>query len=109
MAIHGILQHNLLVLPLQRWNDDGARVICRQLGFSDGEALSTCIFGPGTDLLMLGDVDCRGDEIDISQCTSSANGRNSWEEQTCTHDEDIAVRCRKYALLSLTKHSYIII
>jgi len=44
-------------------------------------------FGNGTGLILLDEVECRGDEDNLFQCPHGGIIRN------CDHSEDAAVRC----------------
>ena len=52
------------------WDNNDARVVCRQLGFSDQNArgIQFSPFGQGTDLIVLDDVHCTGTESRLTEC-----------------------------------------
>ena len=71
------------------WGINDARVVCRQLGFSDATTYRTgAYFGEGTGNIWLDDVGCRGTELDIFSCTHRGVGVHN-----CDHDEDAGVEC----------------
>ena len=45
-------------------------------------------FGEGSGRIWLTDVECIGSEIDLSDCRANSSGINS-----CTHAQDIGIRC----------------
>ncbi|XP_052091440.1 deleted in malignant brain tumors 1 protein-like [Mytilus californianus] len=73
-----------------KFNDNAATVVCRQLGFpGDGTAINdTNRFGAGTGPIWLDDVTCAGNERNIEQCTF-----RSWNQSDCTHNDDVGVIC----------------
>lgn len=54
--------------------------------FSDAFVL----YGEGEGLILLDNVECTGDEINILECPGQDPGSND-----CTHDEDIGIICRR--------------
>ncbi|XP_063962496.1 scavenger receptor cysteine-rich domain-containing group B protein-like [Lytechinus pictus] len=67
---------------------DGA-VVCRQLGYP-GILLSydAAHFGRGSGTIWLDDVQCRGTEEKLTDCS-----HNGWENHNCQHSEDAGVKC----------------
>ena len=59
--------------------------------FRNIQAYSTAAFGQGNGPIMLDDLNCNGNETDISECPS-----NRWFANNCRHDEDAGVRCSEY-------------
>ena len=51
-------------------------------------AISFAEFGPGTDPIVLDDVNCGGDEDRLIDCSNSGLGVHN-----CIHAEDASVRC----------------
>ena len=72
------------------WDEDDARVVCRQLGFptDDATAFSRAYFGQGSGPILLDEVRCYGTELQLASCTS-----DGWYNNDCTHSEDAGVRC----------------
>ena len=71
------------------WNMNNARVVCRQLGYSDAvSALSYAHFGAGSGQIWLDDVNCAGSEDSIHNCP-----HNGWGSHNCNHNEDAGVVC----------------
>ncbi|KAJ8029321.1 Deleted in malignant brain tumors 1 protein [Holothuria leucospilota] len=71
------------------WDVNDARVVCRQLGFTDAEtALQNAFFGQGSGIIWLDDLHCSGSEPSLFQCSHSGYGLHN-----CGHNEDASVRC----------------
>ncbi|NWH18634.1 DMBT1 protein, partial [Grus americana] len=71
------------------WELADAKVVCRRLGC--GEALlavSEAQFGPGSGNILLDDVQCRGDEDDLWECSHRGIAVHN-----CQHKEDASVIC----------------
>ena len=67
-----------------------ANVACRQLGFSDAGAVAlTSGFTNGAGRIWLDDVQCRGTEARLIDCTARPLGQHN-----CVHAEDVGVRCQ---------------
>ncbi|XP_070539836.1 lysyl oxidase homolog 2A-like [Ptychodera flava] len=72
------------------WKDASTDVVCRQLGFSGGEAYYYGGHFPrGTGKIWLDSLRCLGNETKIQDCP-----HEPWGDSDCTHDEDIGVRCK---------------
>uniref|UniRef100_A0A3Q1HBW1 SRCR domain-containing protein n=1 Tax=Acanthochromis polyacanthus TaxID=80966 RepID=A0A3Q1HBW1_9TELE len=72
------------------WDMVDASVICRQLECGLAATMgSTSSFGQGTGRIMLDNVDCRGNETNLSQCHSQG-----WGIHNCYHYEDVGVTCK---------------
>ena len=71
-----------------RWDNDDAQVVCRQLGYSGGEARQEAAFGEGHGPIWLDSVLCYGDESQLDDCA-----HNPWGEHNCGHHEDAGVVC----------------
>lgn len=73
-----------------RWDALDARVICRQLGKNTehARAYSQSHFGQGSGPILLDEVDCRGDELNLDMCIFPGFGIHN-----CIHGEDAGVSC----------------
>ena len=71
-----------------RFVDDDAEVVCRQLGLTGGQAHHRAAFGAGTGRIWMDDVRCSGDESRLADCAFRGWGRNN-----CRHNEDVGVSC----------------
>ena len=72
------------------WDIKDARVVCRQLGFSDAEAAyKGSNVSDGNGQVWLDDVDCTGDESSLFSCR-----HDGWGGHHCAHSEDAGVRCK---------------
>ncbi|CAL9707838.1 unnamed protein product [Knipowitschia caucasica] len=68
------------------WDMDDVRVVCRQLGC--GFPVSSSVDGSGKGQIWLDNVQCRGTEASIAQCT-----HNGWSNHNCGHEEDAWASC----------------
>ena len=105
---------------LQYWGPDNAKVVCRQLGFSEDGNLNTIIyhfmhvyvdayvvndanvFGESDRNPLLGEVHCVGTEPDLFECSHSSVGIHSCGRHQ-TPVPDIAISC--YGMLGNTQSS----
>ncbi|XP_052266954.1 scavenger receptor cysteine-rich domain superfamily protein-like isoform X1 [Dreissena polymorpha] len=73
------------------FDDVEAKVICRMLGFgtSNAKSLTGAYYGEGQGKIVVDDMNCQGEEVDISDCKSRPWGTSN----TCHHNEDAAVEC----------------
>eukprot|EP00798_Chlamydomonas_sp_ICE-L_P014556 gene14556-20597_t len=73
------------------WDDRDAIVVCRQLGYAttSARAYGFATFGQGTGGIFMDDVDCRGSESYLLNCTYSSTNN-------CRHDEDAGVNWQPY-------------
>ncbi|XP_065921575.1 uncharacterized protein [Magallana gigas] len=70
------------------WTDASARIICKMLGFRGGQAKADATFGAGSGVIWLDDVECRGNETSLLECSS-----RPWGQHNCGHTEDAGVIC----------------
>ena len=71
------------------WDNSDASVICKQLGFStSGSAVSFAGFGQGNGTILLDEVNCAANQLNIFNCP-----HNGFKNHDCTHSEDAGVRC----------------
>ena len=56
---------------------------------------SVASYGQGRGRMWLDDVQCFGNESDISDC---AFNQNTWGSTDCSHSEDVSVDCRPYRI-----------
>ncbi len=72
------------------WDDNDARVVCRQLGrpVDGAEGRSRAAFGQGRDPIWLDDVACAGNEANLAACPGP-----DWGVENCDHGEDAGVVC----------------
>ncbi|XP_073725219.1 scavenger receptor cysteine-rich type 1 protein M130-like [Misgurnus anguillicaudatus] len=68
------------------WDLTDAAVVCKELDC--GEPLVIVHFGEGSGEIWMDDVDCRGSESSLKNCTSSG-----WGVNNCYHSLDIGVIC----------------
>uniref|UniRef100_K7FSL6 Soluble scavenger receptor cysteine-rich domain-containing protein SSC5D n=1 Tax=Pelodiscus sinensis TaxID=13735 RepID=K7FSL6_PELSI len=71
------------------WDLTDAGVVCRQLGC--GTVLSApgaAQFGQGSERIWLDDINCKGTEAALSECTA-----RPWGDNNCNHGEDASAVC----------------
>ncbi|KFU97393.1 Deleted in malignant brain tumors 1 protein, partial [Pterocles gutturalis] len=76
------------------WDLAAAEVVCRRLGCGTAlVALSEAQFGPGSGNIFLDDVQCRGDEDNLWDCSHRGTAVHN-----CQHKEDASVICTEMSL-----------
>ncbi|XP_065835665.1 neurotrypsin-like isoform X2 [Oscarella lobularis] len=72
------------------WDLNDAKVVCRQLGFSDAlAAKERAYFGAGSGDIWMDEVQCVGTEASLQSCLF-----DGWGNNDCSHGEDAGVVCR---------------
>ncbi|XP_055956391.1 deleted in malignant brain tumors 1 protein [Patella vulgata] len=93
------------------WDNREAGVMCRQLGFSDGYAISNAHYGQGTGPIWLSKLRCKGTETELHKCphagfSSEVIDSNSYRYATCKHHaDDASVYCVDKVRLNLGMNS----
>ena len=78
-----------------RFASDDAAVVCRQLGYTGGQAHTRAAFGAGTGTIWMDDVQCDGAESRLADCPTLG-----WGVHNCRHSEDVGVSCGAATSLS---------
>eukprot|EP01084_Bolivina_argentea_P301162 519491_1 len=80
-----------------RFEEEEARVACRQLGVSDNDLkyakhiyqrIGQSLFGQGSGEILLDELNCIGTEGSLGDCP-----RDGWGVNNCGHSEDIYISC----------------
>ncbi|VDI69984.1 galectin-3-binding protein, partial [Mytilus galloprovincialis] len=69
------------------FDDNDARVVCRQLGFGNGISLGNAV-DDGSGTIWLDDMGCTGSESKLKYCSHAG-----WGIENCDHAEDVGVLC----------------
>ncbi|XP_056911522.1 scavenger receptor cysteine-rich domain-containing group B protein isoform X1 [Takifugu flavidus] len=76
------------------WDMVDANVVCQQLDCGVAVAIgSSSHFGQGFGFILLDNVNCKGNETELSQCHSLG-----WNVHNCYHYEDVGVTCKEPTL-----------
>ena len=86
------------------WDDNDATVVCRELGYSHGNATRQAQFGSGTGPVWLRQVGCNGSESKLSHCTHTGASNTPG----CSHAQDVGVQCYGVKGLYPNLHIYIV-
>jgi len=86
------------------WNLPNARVVCRQLGYTDltqARTVPNTQVPDGTGQIWLDEVRCTGSETTLAGCPANPFGMHN-----CVHSEDAGVSCeqRKCILVYVVLH-----
>lgn len=84
----------------QYWDRREAKVFCRQLNFTDGEAIGGAHFGKGKGRIWISHLECKGTEERLHQCPhrgfANEYSFDWWFPLPCeTHNDDAGVFCYK--------------
>ncbi len=78
------------------WGIEDANVVCRQLGFTGADAApGEAAFGAGNGPILMDDVQCVGDEAEITACQFNGFGNHNCERD---HTEDASAVCKAAVL-----------
>ena len=71
------------------WSIEDALVVCRMLGFPSAlRAVTNGVYGLGTGPVWLSNVNCRGDESSLANCTYTGLNNTG-----CLHSQDAGLVC----------------
>ena len=71
------------------WDNIDATVVCKELGYSHGNATRQAQFASGTGPVWLSQVGCLGSESNLSHCIHVGAGNIG----SCLHAQDAGVQC----------------
>ena len=72
-------------------NKSTAKYNANKYHFRNIKAYGMAAFGQGNGPIMLDDLNCNGNEADLSECPS-----RYWNTSNCHHYEDASVSCSEY-------------
>ena len=90
------------------WGAPDARVVCRQLGYTDlsqATVVANTQVPDGTGQIWLDEVRCTGTETTLASCPANAFGVHN-----CVHSEDAGVSCeqrKNISILYTSLHTYL--
>lgn len=87
------------------WSTSDARVVCKQLGYADGDPVTGSYYGAGEGPVMMNGLGCYGYETNIVHCRNK--GWMTYKGTSCDeHKNDASVVCYKNVRLSRGDHSH---
>lgn len=76
-----------------KWDLQDAEVVCHQLGFMGARsAHNSAMFGAGSGSILLGNLECRGNETNLGHCK-----HGELKDTDCNSDEHAGVSCLGYS------------
>uniref|UniRef100_A0A8C6X3M8 SRCR domain-containing protein n=1 Tax=Naja naja TaxID=35670 RepID=A0A8C6X3M8_NAJNA len=76
------------------WDMNDAQVVCKQLACGEAvQALPNAAFGEGTGSIFLDQIQCKGNESNLEECS-----HKPWGVHDCRHKEDAGVICSEKSL-----------
>ena len=82
------------------WDIKDARVVCRQLGYPLAvRTLRRSQVIPGSGRIWLANVDCTGEEQNLTSCT-----HYGWGVHSCSHNQDAGVECSTAGTIYILYH-----
>lgn len=87
----------------ESWDNKDARVTCRHLGFTDGEAEADNKYGAGSGPVWIREIHCTGNELALHMCPHTGFNNEvlygyyfRWLHSSCAaHQSDASVFCYK--------------
>lgn len=73
------------------WSNLDAMVLCKQLGYRDGQAIRDSKYGGGSGPIWMNGLQCNGNESNIYSCTNGGWNRTIF--QCSEHQDDAGVEC----------------
>ncbi len=73
------------------WDENDAKVVCRQLGYNSTSSRKIFVFKPqvGNGKIWMNHVQCSGSEARLSDCRHNGG----WGYTRCSHNQDAGVIC----------------